>query len=68
MQRRLEARSKLHGFISETEYRKGRALNLAKTMFKEEGLRSFYCGYFAYTAAIILWMSCLPVVTNFIMN
>lgn len=58
----------MYGFIGDTEYKKGRAFSLASTMLREEGFKSFYRGYFAYSAAIVFWMSCLPVVTNFIMN
>jgi hypothetical protein len=37
-------------------------------MLKEEGLRSFYKGYSAFTLAILIWMSAMPLATNFLME
>ena len=37
-------------------------------MVREEGVKSLFKGYWANTLAILLWMSLMPKVTNFLME
>lgn len=37
-------------------------------MIAEEGLKSLYKGYGAFTVAILFWMSVMPLATNFLME
>jgi hypothetical protein len=49
-------------------YKKGRMTACISQMIKTEGFFSLYRGYAANTLAIIIWMSLMPKVTNFIME
>lgn len=68
IQRRLESRSKLAGFHPNEIYSRGRATSCLVSMVKQEGVLSLYKGYFANTLAIMLWMTLMPKVTNFLMD
>ena len=68
VQKRLEARSTNTGFLSNEIYKKGRFLNCMKTMIAEEGAKSLFRGYGAFTVAILFWMSVMPLATDFLME
>jgi hypothetical protein len=68
LQKRLESRSALSGLLDNELYNRGRAINCAKTMIKQEGLLSLYKGYTANTFALVLFMSLMPKVSDFLME
>ena len=70
MQKRLECRSAQSGLLANDLYSGGRSrmLTCAKSMLKEEGPASFFKGYAAHTLALMLWMSVLPLATQFLME
>eukprot|EP00352_Strombidinopsis_acuminata_P002006 CAMPEP_0176381418 /NCGR_PEP_ID=MMETSP0126-20121128/31877_1 /TAXON_ID=141414 ORGANISM="Strombidinopsis acuminatum, Strain SPMC142" /NCGR_SAMPLE_ID=MMETSP0126 /ASSEMBLY_ACC=CAM_ASM_000229 /LENGTH=55 /DNA_ID=CAMNT_0017745253 /DNA_START=235 /DNA_END=402 /DNA_ORIENTATION=+ len=42
---------------------------MAKRIYAEEGIfLGLYRGYFAFTMAVMIWMSALPLVTDFLMT
>jgi len=66
VQRRIECMSKTVGMLNKNEY-KG-YIDAFKRIYSEEGIfRGFYRGYFAFLMAVGIWMSALPLVTDFLM-
>ena len=43
-------------------------MNCMKTMIAEEGAKSLFRGYGAFTVAILFWMSVMPIATDFLME
>lgn len=43
-------------------------LSMMKSVYREEGFRGFYRGYFAYIFAIVFWAAALPAATNSMLN
>ena len=68
VQRRLEARSKQVGMLSNDTYKRGSFFSCFSEMIKTEGSLSLFRGYSAHMLAILFWMSLLPVATNFLMT
>ena len=58
----------MQGMLPNDLYNNGRASSCVREMIKTEGALSLFKGYWANTLAILLWMSLMPKVTNFMME
>lgn len=67
VQRRLEVRSQLTGFLPESSFGgRGSFISCASELIKQEGVRALWRGYPAHLFALILWMSMMPAGTDFV--
>lgn len=69
VQRRLECRSSLAtGMFNEEIYNKGRFTACLKQIIQEEGAKSLWKGFSAHLLTVVIFLSTLPMATDFLME